>query len=239
MNDEREARVAVAFAGASSQTPKEPMCATCLGLLHVSGVGITLMSGTNSGPVCSTDERVAELEELQFTIGEGPGLDAHRGGVTVAEPHLDHLSGLRWPTFAPLAIRSGTHGVFAFPLAAGRGRVGVLTLYQDQAGALTAEQSADGAAVSAYVTQLLLTVQAASRSAMLVESLTDPDAHRAEVHQASGMIAVQLGVSLADALLRLRAHAFATNRTSATVALDIVERRLRLPDDAAPIEQQE
>ncbi len=239
MNDERAVRVAIAFAAASSQTPHESMCNTCLGLLQVSGVGITLMSGTNSGPVCSTDDRVAALEELQFTIGEGPGLDAHRGGVAISEPRLERSGGERWPTFSPLALGHGTKGVFSFPLASGRARIGVLTLYQNESGALTAEQSADSVAVSTYVTELLLSLQSASRSATLTDTLTDLDAHRAEVHQASGMIAVQLGVSVADALLRLRAHAYATNRRSADVARDVVERRLRLPDDTAPLDRKE
>jgi hypothetical protein len=207
------------------------MCRTCLDLLDVSGVGITLMSGTNSGPVCSTDDRVAELEELQFTLGEGPGLDAHRAGVAIAEPHLANGAAARWPSFTPQALRGGTHGVFAFPLAAGRSRIGVLTVYQNVAGVLTADQSADGTAVSDFVTQLLLTMQSGSRSATLADSLTDNDTHRAEVHQASGMVAVQLGISVADALLRLRAHAYTNDRTVAGVAVDIVERRFRLPDD--------
>jgi ANTAR domain len=234
MHDERAVRVALAFAGASSQAPQQRMCATCLDLLHVSGVGITLMSGTNSGPVCSTDGRVAELEELQFTLGEGPGLDAHRGGVIIAEPQLDVEPGGRWPTFTPLAVHSGTRGVFAFPLATGDSRIGVLTLYQDTPGDLTPEQSADGQVVSSFVTELLLTLQSAAATTSLADTLSDHDAHRAEVHQASGMLAVQLGISVADALLRLRAHAYASSRPATEVALDIVERRLRLPDDSVP-----
>ncbi|MFM2076209.1 MAG: hypothetical protein RJA49_99, partial [Actinomycetota bacterium] len=161
----------------------------------------------------------------------GPGLDAHRDGVAIAEPHLANGAGARWPSFTPQALRIGTGGVFAFPLAAGRARIGVLTVYQNIAGVLTADQSADGTAVSGFVTQLLLTMQSGSRSATLADSLTDNDTHRAEVHQASGMVAVQLGISVEDALLRLRAHAFAADRPVAAIALDVVERRLRLPDD--------
>jgi AmiR/NasT family two-component response regulator len=50
---------------------------------------------------------------------------------------------------------------------------------------------------------------------------------RAELFQAQGMVMVQLGVSLADALARIRAHAYATNRPLREVAADIVARRLR------------
>ena len=50
------------------------------------------------------------------------------------------------------------------------------------------------------------------------------------VHQASGMVAVQLGVSVGEALLRLRAYAFANDRLLAEVAEDVVGRRLRFDD---------
>jgi AmiR/NasT family two-component response regulator len=47
------------------------------------------------------------------------------------------------------------------------------------------------------------------------------------VHQATGMVMVQLSVDAADAFLALRAHAFATDRSLLDVAIDVVERRLR------------
>jgi hypothetical protein len=50
--------------------------------------------------------------------------------------------------------------------------------------------------------------------------------NHAEVHQATGMILVQLGVPAQDAFVRLRAHAFATHRRLADVASDVVARRL-------------
>jgi hypothetical protein len=52
----------------------------------------------------------------------------------------------------------------------------------------------------------------------------------ARVHQATGMISVQLGVSLAEALLRLRAHAYGQDRPVADVAADVVGRRMRFDD---------
>ncbi len=57
------------------------------------------------------------------------------------------------------------------------------------------------------------------------------DAHYV-VYQAQGMTMVDLGVSLVDALARLRAHAFAADRSLQDVARDVVEGRLRLETDA-------
>ena len=54
---------------------------------------------------------------------------------------------------------------------------------------------------------------------------------RAEVGQATGMLVAQLGVEPTEALVRLRAHAYATNRSATDVARDILDRRLRLEAD--------
>lgn len=51
---------------------------------------------------------------------------------------------------------------------------------------------------------------------------------RPEVHQAVGMISVQLGgVGVEQAFIRLRAHAFAADRSLSAVAADVVAHRLR------------
>jgi hypothetical protein len=61
--------------------------------------------------------------------------------------------------------------------------------------------------------------------------VVDHDFHRSQIHQASGMVMVQLGVSIEEALVRLRAYAFARGRPLGEIAGQIVERRLRLAVD--------
>jgi len=53
------------------------------------------------------------------------------------------------------------------------------------------------------------------------------DGDHAVVHQATGIVKVQLGVNIAEALVRLRAHAYAAGRSIEDVARDVVGRRLR------------
>jgi hypothetical protein len=48
------------------------------------------------------------------------------------------------------------------------------------------------------------------------------------VHNAAGAVSVQLDVSVTEALIRLRAYAFANNRPLDEVAEDVVAQRLRL-----------
>ncbi len=52
-----------------------------------------------------------------------------------------------------------------------------------------------------------------------------------EVHQAQGMLMVDLGVNAEEAMARLRAHASANGRTLGDVARDIVAGSLTLDRD--------
>jgi hypothetical protein len=209
------------------------LCSACVEILDVSGAGVTIMSGRNTGPVCSSDARMGRLEDLQFSLGEGPCRDAFDTGRPVTEPDLEHLRPGRWPSYTPSAVQLGACGVFAFPLSVGGARIGVLTLYQDAAGFLSDAQTADSLVVADVLAQTMVTIQARSNPPLLSNDLTDTTAHRAEVHQASGMLAVQLDIKPVEALVRIRAHAYATEQTVADVARQIVAHDLWLNDDRA------
>ncbi|HSM02905.1 MAG TPA: GAF and ANTAR domain-containing protein [Acidimicrobiia bacterium] len=228
----REARVAALFADRTAVDPPRSLCSTSVTALNVSSAGLTLMSSDHSSPVCASDERAGVLDDLQFALGEGPCPDAYQTRGPIFEPDLENPSVERWPQFSPPAIHSGARGVFAFPLQSGSKCIGVLTLYQDTAGDLSADQTADGPLVADALVRSMLATQSATSHDLLAGELIDADAHRAEVHQAAGMLAVQLGISVSDAAIRLRAFAFSSDRPVAAVARDIVERRLRLADDA-------
>jgi AmiR/NasT family two-component response regulator len=77
----------------------------------------------------------------------------------------------------------------------------------------------------------LLDGQARATPGADADGLDDVMGQRAELYQAQGMVSVQLGVSLADALARLRAYAFAEGRPLGDVARDVVARRLAFDGD--------
>lgn len=234
-HEDRVSRVAVAFADHANGVPRQSLCSTSVEVLDVSSAGLTLITAQNGGSVCSSDERAGQLDELQFSLGEGPNHDAYVTRTPIFEPDLENSDFGRWPGFTPPALQLGARGVFAFPLHAGMKCIGVLALYQDSAGALTADQTADGLVVADALARSVLETQFRSESDVLATELSGFDVHRAEVHQASGMASVQLGISVADAALRLRAHAYAANKSVADVARDIAARRLRLDDDRSPV----
>src|SRR3954465_14973352 len=116
----------------------------CARSLPVSGVGLALMTDDGpAGTVAASDGGALELEELQFTLGQGPCVDASRTGRPVLVPDLAGTSPPMWPQFGAAAETAGLRAVFALPLQVGGIRLGVLDLYRDTAGELSPEELSD------------------------------------------------------------------------------------------------
>lgn len=105
LNADQSVRVAVAFARETAKSPTARLCTACVEVLAVSGAGITLMGGDQAGPICVSDSSIAELEDLQCTIGQGPCRDAYRSGRSVHALRMDESAFVRWSPFVHL-VRS-------------------------------------------------------------------------------------------------------------------------------------
>jgi hypothetical protein len=204
----------------------------CARTVPVSGVGLALMTDDGpAGTVAATDGTALQLEELQFSLGEGPCVDASRTGRPVLQPDLARTAPARWPAFAAGAEAAGLTAVFAFPLRVGGIRVGVLDLYRTTVGVLSAEELVDALSFADAATALLLHLPGRAAGWDLpAASLTMFD-DRAEVHQATGIVSVQAAVSLQEALLLLRARAFADQRLIGELALDVLNGVVDFSDD--------
>lgn len=232
-------RIAVAFARETARSSSARMCAACVEVLSVTGAGITVMGGSQAGPICVSGTNVAALEDLQYTMGQGPCRDAFRLGRSVHAARFDGPITARWPSFVELAKASGISAVFAYPLTLSGTRVGVMTLYQEGEGGLSTAQHDDSIALAEVITETVLGLQEEAPAGTLSASLEDAVLYRAQIYQASGMVAIQLAIPADIALVRIRAHAFATDRPVADVAADIVARRLRLADDDPRADQED
>jgi hypothetical protein len=209
------------------ESPGLRLANACVELVSVGGAGIVLMDHLGNGsPLGLSDNATGVVEDLQFTLGEGPGIDAHSGGRPVLEPSLDDTVDARWPAFAPAAVDIGFLGAFGFPLRMGAVHLGALDLYEHRRGDLRREQLTDAISMAEIVTRAVVAVQAGADPGALGADLLEVDL-RVQVHQAAGMISRQLDLPIADALVRLRAHAYAIGRSINEIALDVVERRLR------------
>jgi len=188
-----------------------------------------LMSGeVPRGSLCTSDEVSQLIEELQYTLGEGPCVDAYQQDRVVAEPDLADPVTRRWLAFTPPALQAGARAVFGFPLRVGTVRLGALNLYRDGPGPLSGEQHADALVLADVAARWVLEAQAGASLGAVAEELEAGADFHYVVHNAAGMVSVQEGISVTEALIRLRAFAFSHDRPLADVAGDVVARRLRL-----------
>lgn len=127
-------------------------------------------------------------------------------------------------------VGAGVRAIFGFPLEVGAVRLGALNLYRDHPGSLTDDQHADALVMADVTAQALVVMQANAPAGRLAVELEANADFQYVVHQASGMVAAQLDVTVGQALIRLRAHAFGNDRRLAEVAEDVVARRLRFDD---------
>ena len=157
-----------------------------------------------------------------------PCVDAYEQNRVVAEPDLADPAADRWPAFTPAALQVGVRAVFGFPLRAGAVRLGALNLYRGRSGALSGDQQGDALVVAEVAARWVLEAQAgAPAGTVAVEVEAGADFHLV-VHNAAGMVSVQEGISVTEALIRLRAFAYSHDRLVGDVAGDIVARRFRL-----------
>jgi GAF domain/ANTAR domain len=213
------------------------LCEACVMLFDIDAAAISLVfDGASSGTLGSSSTAARSYDELQFTFGEGPCLDSVAGRTPILVVDLADPKEARWPAFGPALLAHEIRGVLAVPVVVAGEYVGALDLFRRRPGRIEDEQFA-GTIVAAEIAGVpLLDLLATDLHA----AVSDPNSNawaelnalsRAEVSQATGMLVAQLGVEPAEALVRLRAHAYAAGRDVTDVARDILDRRLKLESD--------
>lgn len=207
------------------------LCAALVRVTPAGGAGMTvLVDGAPPMVVAFAGRHAEQLEELQLTVGEGPCVDAARLRRPVFEADLVGAGARRWPAYGPAAQALDVEAVFAFPLQVGAACAGVLDVYRAEPGSLPREAVLDAFAFADLALAILLEDQqdAVDRSPDHdVDGLPTP----AILYQAQGMVMIQLGGTLAEAMVRIRAHAYAQDRRLNDIADDITSGKLALTRD--------
>lgn len=217
-------------------TAANQLCLACVTTLAIDGAAISVMyDGTSRGTFGSSSETSRELDELQFTYGEGPCLEAVSTGVPVLVADLDDPQESRWPAFRESVRGKGVVAVFALPIALASSPIGALDLYRHEGGPLSAE-TLDGALFAAKLAKLPLLAllaevdwDSAADGGSEWEQLASLE--RVEVYQATGMLMAALEIDAVEALVRIRSYAFGHSMTASAVAYAIVDGRLPVVAD--------
>ncbi|MFD7298105.1 GAF and ANTAR domain-containing protein [Streptomyces sp. NPDC059897] len=180
--------------------------------------GVTLVDvERNQIATASSDEPSRAAQDLEYVLGEGPARDAVRGRCAVVASGAVLTD--RWPGYGPAAEGLGIGHVVSVPLQSADSCIGALSAFDTRVDAMSATAVAQVA--DSLTRNVFLGTDA-------VPGLFGGIDYRAEVHQAAGMVAVQLGCRIPDALELVKVRAFVDGRPLGDIAQDIVQGRLRL-----------
>ena len=206
------------------------VCSFAVDRLNVSGCALLLIVGADVvETIASAGPQSQQIADLQFSLGEGPCIEAHRSGHPVLVPDLS-VESLRWPAFAPAASGLGVLAEFSLPLQVGAASLGTLDMSRSQTGMLASAELTDALVAADIATDALLILQDLDSSAELTRLLETDGTDRLIVHQAAGMLSVRMDVNPVDALAWLRARAFRAGRPLHEIATDVVNRQVDVDD---------
>lgn len=215
-------------------------CGDLLDELGGDGISVSVRADREVGDLIhATDHVSAALEEIQAVLGEGPACDAYADSIAVGAGNLDDVAALhRWPGFAREAAGTEARAVLAVPLQVEAATFGHVELYRRDPGEFVLTERAVHlvAAVADAVLALFEAAPTGTDQGFAGESTSaDPVPvrrnDRPDLHVAVGIVAVQLGISVGDAMARLCAAAFSADLTLQRLAHDVVAGHRRLVDD--------
>ncbi len=200
--------------------------------LPAAGAGLSVSAKqSRHSLVVAADPASERLEEMQFVLGEGPCVDASVSRRPVLVSHLGDEGSGRWPAYTSAAQAAGIRAVFAFPLQVGAAQLGVMDFFRTREGQLSGPELGKAFAMADEAVAILLERHDPPVPDTEVETTDGSLVGPAELFQAQGMVMVQIGGTLMDALARIRAHAYAENLRLIDVARAVVNRQLLFDRD--------
>ncbi|MFJ8584792.1 GAF and ANTAR domain-containing protein [Streptomyces sp. NPDC093595] len=221
--------VARAAAGSPPEELPRRLCAAVCEGLGAAGATLSLLTDTPARQLlAASDARALLLEQIQFTVLEGPCISAAADGEPVFVHDLERVP-TPWPLFGAVMREKlpEVKAVYALPIHFGDYVLGSMDLLGLERDALPDDALKQAPETADAVAAALVPVRAhllPGREAPAWEPVEQVRAHWFDTHRAVGMVAAHQGLSPEDALALLRARAFRTGRTLADVTADILGR---------------
>lgn len=220
MQDDELQGLVSTLSGARPGNVPPGVCRDVASVLGVDDVSFALIGAAGQRhTLCASSERARTLDQWQFTLDEGPCIHAAQTGeITSARTSDDTVP---WPQLADKARGLGYGVIAGVPLAVAGVRFGALDLQTDSE-SLPDETVRRAAVLAERLSPSLLDHVASDPGSV------GPETDRATVHQATGLVAVQLDVSLEDAIAALRARAWSDDCLLDDLAQGVVRGDIRL-----------
>jgi GAF domain-containing protein len=189
------------------------------------GAGLTLLETDHLPTIVASTQFVAEVDAIQYGLGEGPCIMAAAERRTVRSGALD--TDPNWPRFGPRAAKLGVQSALSLPLLVGKKTLGAMNVYAhavdafDDRAILLGEMYAVPAAISVQ------NAQALSQAQRLALQLQSALSTRAVIDQALGIVMSRSGCTSPEAFDKLRSISQVENRKLAMVAQQVVDEAIR------------
>jgi len=179
-------------------------------------VSVTVLRGKHPQTLAFTADVAKDLDESQYTAGEGPCLVAARTGqdCLVTDLHTDD----RWPSYSKDAVAVGVFSSLSMALPLHDDTRGSLNIYSRHRGGLDEHSREVAGQVAGYAAVVMTNANLYARTARLAEQMKDAMASRAVIEQAKGIIMSECRCSAEEAFALLKHLSMAANRKLRDVA---------------------
>ena len=189
------------------------------------GAGLTLLEENRSDTIVSTSDFVARIDDIQYSLGQGPCISAAADRQTVISGSLG--GDRRWPQFGSRVARLGVHSVVSLPLITDEGVVGAMNVYAHDKNAFTADAGRLGELFAVPAAIAVQNAQVLAQTKRLASQLQAALSSRGVIERALGIMMSRSGGTEAEALDRLRTLSQNQHEKLPVVAQSIVQEAVR------------
>ncbi len=189
------------------------------------GAGLTLLEDNRADTIVATADFVRQVDDIQYTMGEGPCISAARESRTFSSGSLGGEQ--RWPRFGPRVARLGVHSVLSLPLVTPDGVFGAMNVYAHAKGAFDDHSINVGELFSVPAAIAVQNAQVLAQAKRLATNLQAALTSRAVIDQAMGIVMSRTGCTASEAFERLKVRSQAEHVKVAAVAQSVVDAAVR------------
>lgn len=190
-----------------------------------SGVGLTLLEEGRADTIVATESFVAEMDAVQYGLGQGPCISAVDDRQSVISGSL--ATDPRWPQFGPQSAGFGVHSSLSIPLITSDGVLGCMNVYAHDKDVFDerAESLGDCFAVPAAIA--VQNAQILAESKRLAVHLRKALNNRMIVERAIGVLMTRSGDSADGAMAKIRTMSQSDHQKLDVIAQKIVDTAVR------------
>jgi GAF domain-containing protein len=197
------------------------LAVACIDGADFCGVSL-VVPGKEIKTVGATDEVVAEVDRVQYEVGEGPCLSSIADQATF---QLDDIRGdHQWPKFSAAAADKGVRSLLAFVMKISDESLAALNLFAREPHSFSREDVRAGAILASHAAYTLANAQTHERHLEKAEQLEEALVTRSVIANAVGIIIAQEKVNRDDAFGILRTSSQTLNMKLRLIAEGIVDR---------------